>query len=282
MKFILETIFKNANVKVEDKTFEEPFSAIKRLLRYYREDIPAKPRYLYDADAVYFYNIDNIISKIGKEGCKRNLAERGDIMTSFWTPLVFYLYGSKLPKNNDNIDCILKEDSATDIFQLMDYLAKNYVSRGNLLLLPNSRNSSNRRNLNNDKFSITEDKLDKFLYFCMEGKLKVYFNNDIENVRDWVLVEHLECLFSQSFFEKSLQEIEEGNVVIDIKREDIKADNIQSLVNSPLKIREYKYRDFSNQDWHTYFERLNKIIAYRNVIKIKSYLPLTWEKVNFK
>lgn len=274
---ILDIIFENAKVDVE--SFREPFGVVRKQLRYYREDIPARPRYLYDADAVYFYNFDNAISGIVNEKKRRDLAERGDIMTSLWAPLTYYLGlngGRIIGKNNANIDMILVGQRSNGIFKLLEYLSMKYASRGNLLLLPNTKNHLGIRRLNSDKFIMSEDKIDQFLFWCMGEGLIEYFDNKLENVIDWILSEHLECLFSEKFFTHSLVEIEEGKVIIQIKREDIKKDNIQSLICDNSKVETYKYRDFQDKDWQVYFDRLNKVIAYRNSVDFESHLPFEW------
>jgi hypothetical protein len=58
-------------------------------LRYYRDviDTGHKRRFLYDTDAVYFYNFDNEIKAVTDKDKRIDLAERGDIMTSRWAPL---------------------------------------------------------------------------------------------------------------------------------------------------------------------------------------------------
>lgn len=273
----LDIIFENAKVDVE--SFKEPFGVVRKILRYYRKDIPLRPRYLYDADAVYFYNFDNAIRGIVNEKKRRDLAERGDIMTSLWAPLTYYLGlngGRIIGKNNANIDMILAGQRSDGIFKLLEYLSMKYASRGNLLLLPNAKNHLGIRRLNSDKFILSEDKIDQFLFWCMGEGLIEYFDNELENVIDWILSEHLECLFSEKFFNHSLVEIEEGKVIIQIKREDIKKDNIQSLICDNSKIETYKYRDFQDKDWQVYFDRLNKVIAYRNAVDFESHLPFEW------
>ena len=42
---------------------------------------------------------------------------------------------------------------------------------------------------------MSEDKIDQFLFWCMGEGLIEYFDNKLENVIDWILSEHLECLF---------------------------------------------------------------------------------------
>ncbi len=274
-KDILENIINlatNGNADI----FEKPFDSIKRQLRYYREDIPARPRYLYDADAVFFYNYDNVIRKLnGKE--RREYAERGDIMTSIWAPLSYYLRinGEKImPKNSKSIDGILNfknVEKKQEAFELFDHLSQNYASRGNLLLLPNTTNNANRRNLNPDKFRYCEDKIDQFLYLCLkpDSPIRPYFNSNDDYVKEWIKSERLECMFSAGFFDKGEDFI--GEV-------DISINNLQSLINCSDKIEKYKYKDLSVPCWKTYFERLNKVIDYRNNAGITPHKPYSWDK----
>ena len=273
-KEVFEKIFSTASVK-----FEEDNSGLKMLLRYYREDIPNTPRFLYDSDAVYFYQFDEIISSLENSWEKKDFAERGDIMTSIWAPLTYYLglnkEGKIIAKNDASIDTILSNHKNEE-WTLFNDLADHYASRGNLLLLPNMRNSAGKRNLNPDKFMMSEDKLDQFLYYCFEGNLLEYFNNDQKNLVEWIYSENLECMFSKDFFRHSLSEIENGKVVIDQKNLEITVENLQPLIDN-AEVSEYKYRSFSKKDWRTYFDRLNKVIAYRNASGIDSHLPLQWK-----
>ena len=143
-----------------------------------------------------------------------------------------------------------------------------------MLLLPNMTNQAGIRNLNPDKFMTSEDKLDQFLYYCFKGNLMEYFNDE-KNLVEWIYSENLECMFLQGFFQHSLSEIENGKVVIDQKNLAITVENLQPLIDN-AEVSEYKYRDFSLEDWKTYFDRLNKVIAYRNASGIDSHLPLQW------
>lgn len=274
---IFDIIFENANVQVD--AIEGPHCAIKKHLRYYMDDIPDRPRYLYDADAVYFYNIDDCIRNVLDDKERRDLAERGDIMTSIWTPLTFYLNlnnPKKIKKNNENITNILDNYLTDDLFRMFNYLSENYASRGNLLLLPNSKNCLGQRRLNPDKFAVAEDKIDQFLFFCLSNTLIDYFDNNIDNVREWIISEHLECLFSNEFFQYPLSEIETGKVSILIQKGEIRKENLQSLINDTFKIETYKYSMFQEDDWIIYFERLNKVIAYRNASVFEPHFPFTW------
>ena len=254
-------------------------NGLEMLMRYYKDDIPISPRFLYDSDAVYFYHFDEKISSLENSWEKKDFAERGDIMTSIWTPLTYYLDlnkdGKIIAKNNASIDTILLNHNNEDL-SLFKYLAEHYASRGNLLLLPNMTNKAGKRNLNPDKFMTSEDKLDQFLYYCFKGNLMEYFNDE-KNLVEWIYSENLECMFLQGFFQHSVEEIENRKVTIDRNNIEIKEDNIQQLTDNS-NISKYKYRDFSPEDWKTYFDRLDKVIAYRNSVDIKPHLPLKWYK----
>lgn len=274
-KEVFDHIFSTASVDCGEDN-----RGLKMLLRYYREDIPNTPRFLYDSDAVYFYYFDSKISSLENSWEKKDFAERGDIMTSIWAPLTYYLSlnkeGKIIAKNNASIDEILSNHNNEE-WTLFNDLAEQYASRGNLLLLPNMKNSAGKRNLNPDKFMMSEDKLDQFLYYCFEGNLLEYFNSDKKNLVEWIYSEKLECMFSQDFFQHSLSEIENGKVVIDQKNLEITVENLQPLIDN-VKVPDYKYRNFSSKDWKTYFDRLNKVIAYRNSVDITPHLPLKWDK----
>lgn len=272
-KKVFEKIFSTASVDYKGN------SGLEMLLRYYKEDIPTVPRFLYDSDAVYFYNFDEKIKSLNNDLERRDLAERGDIMTSIWAPVTYCLSlndGKIIAKNNASIDIILPKGEVgnNEKFTLFNYLAEHYASRGNLLLLPNMTNQARIRNLNPDKFMTSEDKLDQFLYYCFKGNLMEYFNDE-KNLVEWIYSENLECMFLQGFFQHSLSEIENGKVVIDQKNLAITVENLQPLIDN-AEVSEYKYRDFSLEDWKTYFDRLNKVIAYRNASGIDSHLPLQW------
>ena len=271
-KKVFEKIFSTASVDYKGN------SGLEMLLRYYKEDIPNEPRFLYDSDAVYFYNFDEKVKSLNNDWERRDLAERGDIMTSIWAPLTYYLglnkEGKIIAKNNASIDEILSNHNNEE-WTLFNDLADQYASRGNLLLLPNMTNQAGKRNLNPDKFMMSEDKLDQFLYYCFKGNLKEYFKDE-KNLVEWIYSENLECMFSQDFFQYSLSEIENGKVAIDRNNIEIKENNIQRLIDK-FEISGYKYRDFSSEDWKTYFDRLNKVIAYRNASGIDSHLPLQWK-----
>ena len=272
-KEVFKKIFSTASVGCGEDN-----SGLKMLMRYYKDDIPKSPRFLYDSDAVYFYHFDEKISSLENSWEKKDFAERGDIMTSIWAPLTYYLglnkEGKIIAKNNGSIDEILSNHNNEE-WTLFNDLAEHYASRGNLLLLPNMKNQAGKRNLNPDKFMMSEDKLDQFLYYCFEGNLMEYFNDE-KNLVKWIYSENLECMFSKDFFSHSLSEIESGKVDIDQKNLEITVENLQPLIDN-AEVSEYKYQSFSKKDWKTYFDRLNKVIAYRNASGIDSHLPLQWK-----
>lgn len=272
-KEVFKEIFSTASVGCGEDN-----SGLKMLMRYYKDDIPKSPRFLYDSDAVYFYHFDEKISSLENSWEKKDFAERGDIMTSIWAPLTYYLglnkEGKIIAKNNGSIDEILSNHNNEE-WTLFNDLADHYASRGNLLLLPNMANQAGKRNLNPDKFMMSEDKLDQFLYYCFEGNLMEYFNDE-KNLVKWIYSENLECMFSKDFFQHSLSEIKNGKVAIDQKNLEITVENLQPLIDN-AEVSEYKYQSFSKKDWKTYFDRLNKVIAYRNASGIDSHLPLQWK-----
>lgn len=276
---VFNIIFKNAKVSYAES--DEPFSEFKKLLRYHCSDIPSAPRYLFDSDAVYFYNFDEKVSAVGSKRERRFMAERGDVMTTLWTPLTYFLgmnrTGRISGKSTRSVALIIENLRSESAFLLFDYFSRNYATRGNSLLLPDSKNSLGKRNLNPDKFMTSEDKIDQFLYFCLNGELLEYFENSSSNLSEWILSEGLECMFSPDFFGYPLKDIEGGRVVVDKDENKIRKENLQSLAGDKSLISTYKYRDFSATDWKGYFERLNKVIAYRNSVGINPHLPLKWD-----
>ena len=70
-KEVFDHIFSTASVDCGEDN-----RGLKMLLRYYREDIPNTPRFLYDSDAVYFYHFDSKISSLENSWEKKDFAER--------------------------------------------------------------------------------------------------------------------------------------------------------------------------------------------------------------
>lgn len=71
-------------------------------------------------------------------------------------------------------------------------------------------------------------------------------------------------------FIKSLEEIENKKVSINIKNEDIKLDNLQSLINDKEKIKTYKYKDLSDDEWKEYFKRIKSTL----ISQVQQYNPI--------
>lgn len=309
---VLNKIFQNAEVEEKDLNEfggavgkESLFSLLKfgsqkrakevemlpfmELLFYFTDKIPATPRYLYDTDAVYFYNFDESISCIEDKYIKQDAAERGDVMMSFWMPFTFFL-GHNLrgiiSKDNANIEMILGEIKKGDkrvshVCSIMNYFTKNYMTRGNLLLLPDMKNESGMRKMNPDRGTKYQDKMDQTLWHCFnndieKGGLSTYFMNDNNHVIEWIKKEHLDCMFHEDFFNYSLEEIETGRIIFKERDIELNRGTLQPLVPGK-NIGDYNFNSFSDNDWNVFFDRINKVIAYRNNVKFQSYLPLEWK-----
>lgn len=276
---ILSKIMETAGVDQEN--FSGPDAAILRLLRYYRQDIPASPRYLYDGDAVSFYHDDAAVNGVQDEKSKQWLAERGDVMTSLWVPLTTLLgmnNGRVAGKSDDNIDYILSryqegDPKVLEAFEMMRYLAEHYFSRGNLLLLPDMCNEFGAYKMNPDKFRISEDKVDQFLWRGWNGKTMAYFDYNYDYMTEWILSEHLECMYYEGFFEHSLEEIESSDFVIDTHEIKFSPFCLQSMIGDWTRIPAYDYRELTDSEWHLYFDSLAKVIAYRNKQHFQPHLP---------
>lgn len=277
-------------LKVDEK---EPFPKIQRLFRYYKEVNLKKSRYLCDGDAVYFFNFDEEIQKISKIAKRKDLAQRGDVMMSFWTPFKYYLElnhqginlkNEKKLKKKESLDSILVEINTEEkvetielICDLMNYLAHNYWTRGNLLLLPNTKNRSGKRRLNPDRYMYSQDKIDQTLWHCFaSGNLHGYFGA-VKNVIEWIKAERLEILFTSELYKWTLQEIESGKVNIDSKAIEISVENLQPLV-AGKDIANYRFQNLDKKEWKEFFTNLNKVIAYRNKNLPLPRLPFEWEK----
>ena len=73
-------------------------------------------------------------------------------------------------------------------------------------------------------------------------------------------------MFSADFFDKGTV----GEV-------DISIESLQSMINCQDRIENYKYKELDDLCWKTYFERLNKVIDYRNHAGIIPRMPYTWD-----
>lgn len=260
-------------------------SFIIKILEYYKSFIPKFPRYLFDSDATWFYNFDDCISKVKDEKKKQEYSERGDIMTSLWSPLTYYLKLNDsriIAKNDFNIELvekllnyITKTNDKNSVINEINQYCCNYMTRGNILLLPNTLNKYNKKNMNPDKNREAEDKIDQTLFCCFDGSLSIYFKNNLDYLREWIKSENLDCMFDNKFLELEFEEIKKYKS--DVRNNDIVKENIISLIGNKSFVSSYKYRDIkNNDDWFLYFNNLNKIIFYRNNQHFSSHLPFEW------
>ena len=255
------------------KDFEEDeiYPNLRRLLTYYCGNAEG-PRYMFDGDAMYFYYNRGML--YGDE----ELALRGDILFSIWTPLIRFLntlpgVDLSLRKDFNNVQKVLQVVTTVpscEVLELFDQIAALYFTRGNILRLPGTTNREGRKNMNPDRFMKTatiqgeqkmmEDKIDMNLYECFApGVLACYFSNVDERLCEWIRNEHLECMFSA--------ELMKGDTDIyskDIKDSQITRKNIQPLVFDSFPCA-YSYSDFAGEeDFVRYLKSALKVIEYRN------------------
>ena len=132
---------------------------------------PTFSRIYYDGDARYFYTHQR------EKG--REFAERGDIMVSFFTPYKYALKkatGVTYHKSNiadlDKLLSLVDSSNLSEVNQEFMWFAKNYMNRGNILLLP-PKTPDGRMNCN--RYICSEDRIDNSLLECFEGgKLSKY------------------------------------------------------------------------------------------------------------
>ena len=170
-------------------------------------------------------------------------------------------------------------------YKELHFLCEHYWSRGNILLLPNTKNNNGKRNFNSNRGIWFEDKIDQMLWHCFEnGRLRCYFEsengvNPDENLIYWIKKERLECLFMEEFFSLSLECINKNmsDINTDISSIEISRECLQAMVpNMSNEVSTYRLLDLSDADRTIYIENVNKIIAYRNNNKPLPYEPLKW------
>ncbi|MGL5152138.1 MAG: hypothetical protein ACRC7N_16410 [Clostridium sp.] len=196
----------------------------------------------YDGDSYYFFRNENNI-KNHKE--KKLFSYRGDTMISFFTPYKWAIKnktGITYNKNQIDLYELIKnknKDYYLDVNIHFYKFANLYHSRGNLILLPKNLENIPAR-MNPDRYSCSEDRIDKSLYECFPGGiLSKYFENNLQKVQEWIKKEHLEMFF----------------------KGDISKENIIKFTS--LNEARY-YRKMSTQDIYTFINHMVDIIEKRN------------------
>ncbi len=146
-----------------------------------------------DNDAKYYYKII---------GLTKEKALYADTIISFWTPysrllkveadwtayktsksLESLINQIKTNRKNDYTEKIRRVNSNIEEFAKMCY------TKGNYMLLP-------ERQMNNQRYSVTEDRIDLTLYECFEkGALAKFFRNENE-LKDWIAKQDLSSVFA--------------------------------------------------------------------------------------
>lgn len=152
-----------------------------------------------DNDAKYYFE---------EIGLSREEALNADTIISFWTPytrLLELVAGWKAYKNVKSLNSLLFQintNKETDYSSLikkvnakMEPFAQVYYTKGNFMLLP-------KRQMNNKRYIITEDRIDVTLYECFEGgKLTEFFNCNEELIA-WICTQKLENVFTNNTIRK--------------------------------------------------------------------------------
>ena len=148
-----------------------------------------KLRLKYDNDAKYYY---------------KTLPEEAlcaDTIISFWTPYKRLLeveanwIAYKTPRSLESLINQIKTNRKNDYTEKIrrvngnvEEFAKICYTKGNYMLLP-------ERQMNIQRYSVTEDRIDLTLYECFEtGVLAKFFENG-NNLKDWVYEQNLSSLF---------------------------------------------------------------------------------------
>lgn len=155
-------------------------------------------RLKYDNDAKYYK------SQINKDtGVKYTNEEAlfADTIISFWTPYKRLLELEaewnvyKTAKSLKALLWQIKSNKKTtyserikEVNRKVNAFAKLCYTRGNFMILPN-------RQMNNQRYEITNDRLDMTLYECFGiGALSGFFKSEKE-LKDWIVVQNLSSVF---------------------------------------------------------------------------------------
>ncbi|RFZ76010.1 hypothetical protein DS742_25740 [Lacrimispora amygdalina] len=283
----LDEIYKNLSEELDNingiefqkkQLLSNEMTPVEKLLNYYCIfDVinSSLPREKSDGDALFFE-----IEKKTLENKNIMYAKCADVTFSFWIlfSTMIRIKDVKLDgvrKNKEgrysknfkvisNLLNIKDKEIIKRTMEMFDYQAKEYWTRGNLFLLPDKTNSYGKRLMNNDRFRLTEDKLDLTLWQCFKGgKLSIYFQDNNEKLVEWIKSEHLECMFSRDFF---CIEFDGITKELNYDDADIFKTNIQCMYSQESRYieREYLFSELSENEMKNYIINLQKVIKYRN------------------
>lgn len=149
----------------------------------------------YDGDARYFFTY-------GTE-TQRSSYINGDTMVSFFTPYKRAVlletgnsFHKSIPKHLDMLIDMINEDGYNKVNEKFRTFAQLYHTRGNLLFLPNHK-------MNQKKYYVSKDRIDKALEECFSGgKLSDFFNSD-KALEEWIKAEKLDICFKNGAISKN-------------------------------------------------------------------------------
>lgn len=146
----------------------------------------------FDNDAAYFYR---------QVGLKREEALKADTIISFWTPykrLVELKTGLKYYRTVKSLTALISQIKATwknestpklqIVNKNISEFAKVYYTKGNYMLLPNSK-------MNIQRYNVAEDRIDWSLYECFDKGVLAKFFKTNDSLSSWIKKEKLDSLF---------------------------------------------------------------------------------------
>lgn len=186
-----------------------------------------------DYDAKYFYKIERLT--------KEN-ALYADTVISFWTPYTRLLEieaGWKSYKTIKSLESLIRQikskrkndftESIKQVNNNIEDFAKLYDTKGNFMLLP-------KRQMNNQRYKITEDRIDLTLYNCFkDGELALFFKSE-NALKIWIDEQDLNDVFiegecSQDKINWFVKEDARGKMISEMN-----ADEIYEYLNNAISL----------------------------------------------
>lgn len=148
-----------------------------------------------DNDAKYYYEI---------VGLSKEKALCADTIISFWTPYTRLLKieaNWTAYKTQKSLGCLIdmiKTNRENDYSERIRQVNKNIegfaeicYTKGNYMILP-------KRQMNNQRYSVTEDRIDLTLYECFEKGALAKFFKDENELRNWIDKQNLKSIFNNN------------------------------------------------------------------------------------